>query len=67
MNTLSEMFEENLSQNTKDKIKAWNKCFFEHNNFFVIFSLMHKYKLRKSTLIKTLGVYYLMLKHQGAK
>lgn len=67
MNTLSEMFEENLSQNTKDKIKAWNKCFFEYNNFFVIFSLMHKYKLRKSTLIKTLGVYYLMLKHQGAK
>lgn len=27
MNAFSEKFDENLPQNTKDKIKAWNKCF----------------------------------------
>ncbi|MEC9650923.1 glycosyltransferase family 2 protein, partial [Escherichia marmotae] len=67
MNAFSEKFDENLPQNTKDKIKAWNKCFFGSDNLFVIFSLMRKYDLRKSTLIKTVGLYYLMLQHQGSK
>lgn len=60
MNDLNQHFPEHLSTNTKERIINWNLCF---NSDVSIYSRFYKTLscgLKKSSPIKTLGLYYLI-------
>lgn len=61
MNDLNELFGEKLSGNTKERIKYWNLCFSSNANTINKLYIMLIKGLKKSSPIKTLGMYYLII------
>ncbi|MBW5810718.1 glycosyltransferase family 2 protein [Yersinia kristensenii] len=61
MNDFSSKFEYVLNDSTRGKILAWNQCYFGNSGLYKKIYLMKKFGLRKTSFIKTLGLYYLIL------
>lgn len=61
MNAFRDFYSDTISTEVLRKIEAWNYCYFGNGNIITKLCVLKKNSLKKSTMIKTIGTYFVLL------